>query len=70
MLMGKELSRLMVKEWSSMARKRYKVVAVCDYRDRHTEYVCAEFSRKADAKRYVKEECYDTPSRVHIIREE
>ena len=53
-----------------MARKICKVVAVCDYRDRHTEYVCAEFSRKADAKRYVKEECYDTPSRVHIIREE
>ena len=37
-----------------MARKVYKVVAVCDYRDRHTEYVCAEFSRKADAKRYEK----------------
>ena len=35
-----------------------------------TEYVCAEFSRKADAKRYIKEERYDTPSRVHIIREE
>ena len=53
-----------------MARKAYKVVAVCDYRDSHTEQVCAEFSRKADAKRYVKEKCYDTPSRVHIIREE
>lgn len=63
-------SMLMGKEWSNMTRKVYKVVAVCDYRDRHTEYVCAEFSRKADAKRYIKEERYDTPSRVHIIREE
>lgn len=37
---------------------------------------CSEFLglftefRKADAKRYVKEECYDTPSRVHTIRKE
>lgn len=56
---------------NEMARKKkvYQVVAKCDYRDRSTEYVCDEFTSKRDALRYMKEECYDTPSRSHIIRE-
>jgi hypothetical protein len=56
---------------NEMARKKkiYQVVAKCDYRDRRTEYVCDEFRSKREALRYMKEECYDTPSRCHIIRE-
>lgn len=56
---------------NEMARKKkvYQVVAKCDYRDRSTEYVCDEFPTKREALRYRKEECYDTPSRCHIIRE-
>lgn len=56
---------------NEMARKKkiYQVVAKCDYRDRSTEYVCDEFRSKREALRYMKEECYDTPSRCHIIRE-
>ena len=56
---------------NEMARKKkvYQVVAKCDYRDRSTEYVCGEFTSKRDALRYMKDECYDTPSRCHIIRE-
>jgi hypothetical protein len=56
---------------NEMARKKkvYQVVAKCDYRDRSTEYVCDEFTSKREALRYKKEECYDTPSRCHIIRE-
>ena len=56
---------------NEMARKKkvYQVVAKCDYRDRSTEYVCDEFTSKRDALRYMKDECYDTPSRCHIIRE-
>ena len=56
---------------NEMARKKkvYQVVAKCDYRDRSTEYVCDEFPTKREALRYKKEECYDTPSRCHIIRE-
>jgi hypothetical protein len=56
---------------NEMARKKkvYQVVAKCDYRDRSTEYVCDEFTSKREAIRYKKEECYDTPSRCHIIRE-
>ena len=56
---------------NEMARKKkvYQVVAKCDYRDRSTEYVCDEFPTRREALRYKKEECYDTPSRCHIIRE-
>ena len=56
---------------NEMARKKkvYQVVAKCDYRDRSTEYVCDEFTSKREAMRYMKDECYDTPSRCHIIRE-
>lgn len=56
---------------NEMARKKkvYQVVAKCDYRDRSTDYVCDEFPTKREALRYRKEECYDTPSRCHIIRE-
>ena len=56
---------------NEMARKKkvYQVVARCDYRDRSTEYVCDEFPTKREALRYMKDECYDTPSRSHGIRE-
>lgn len=67
---GVKLSRTS-RRLNEMARKKkvYQVVAKCDYRDRSTEYVCDEFTSKRDAIRYKKEECYDTPSRCHIIRE-
>lgn len=67
---GVKLSRTS-RALNEMARKKkvYQVVAKCDYRDRSTEYVCDEFTSKRDAMRYMKDECYDTPSRCHIIRE-
>lgn len=67
---GVKLSRTSI-AINEMARKKkvYQVVAKCDYRDRSTEYVCDEFPTRREALRYKKEECYDTPSRCHIIRE-
>ena len=77
LIKNKRMSESLTKKYgkknilNEMARKKkiYQVVAKCDYRDRSTEYVCDEFTSKRDALRYMKDECYDTPSRCHIIRE-
>ena len=50
-------------------KKVYEVVAMITYRDRTQKYACATFTNKRDARRYIKENCYETASRSYYIAE-
>lgn len=50
-------------------KKVYKVVAMTTYIDRVHKYTCGEFTKKTDALKYMKDNCYETASRSYYIEE-
>lgn len=47
---------------------KYSIITHCTYRDRNYEYVEAEFSTIKEARTFLKNHCYDTPTRTSYIR--
>lgn len=48
--------------------KKYSVIAHCMYRDREYEYEEASFDRIADARAFMRDKCYPTPTRTYSIK--
>ena len=53
----------------AIMKKVYKVVAMTTYIDRVHKYTCGEFTKKTDALKYMKDNCYETASRSYYIEE-
>lgn len=48
---------------------KYKVVAHVSYKNRSYTYVCEDNLSKREAKKYIAEKCYTTPTRTYTIEE-